>query len=104
MLGKSPFYFSLSIILRLPFDWKTRLGYVIALTYVIIAAACCQIFFSLILCFHVGFCWLIISFVKDITNDLNASTHRYGQSDERIAQTFYGTVDFYSNLRQLRDE
>lgn len=88
-------------IYRFPFDWRTPLGYVFAIIFVIIAGACTQIFISLILCFHVGFCWLIISFVKDITTDLNVLTNQGGQSRKQLIKKFYEIMDLYSNVKQL---
>lgn len=88
---------------RFPFNWKTPLGYLVAWIIFILAEVCTLILFSLFLCFYVGFCWLIISFVKDIINELDVLTQATDgqQSDRKISETFNEIVDLYSNVRQL---
>lgn len=76
-----------------------------ALSFVAIAGFFVQIFLSLILCFYVGFCWLIISFVKDVTNDLDVLTHNGAdRSGKHISEIFYEIIDLYSNVKQLSEE
>lgn len=64
--------FSLSILrVRLPFNWKTPLGYLVvqlseAMSFLSIVSCLIST-----LCFYAGSCWLIIAFGKDIANDLD---------------------------------
>lgn len=62
---------------------------------------CSQFVFLPIFGFYLGFCWLIISFVKDITNDLDQFTLNECQNHDQITGTFCEIVELYLELKQL---
>lgn len=90
-------------ILRLPFNWKTPGGYFIAL-----CAECIAVFVELfssstMLCFSVGSCWLFITIVRDITNDLTyLNCNKISASNIQTKKVqFYHIIEFYSDAKQL---
>lgn len=86
----------------LPFDWKTPRGYVFAYIFEITAFYCSQFVFLPVFGFYLGFCWLIISFVKDIANDLDQLTLNECQSDnDQTTGVFCEIVELYSEVKQF---
>lgn len=94
-------------ISRLPFDWKTPLGYLATLSLEFIGAFYTAMFLVAIACFLVGSCWLLISFIEDITSDLSLLTENNETSDgtsdgtSDVIVRFYEIVQFYSDVEQL---
>lgn len=68
----SPFIFHArsSLFRRLPFDWKTPLGY--SLANIFLSVSLFGQFLGTIatVCLSAGFSWLLISFAESITNDV----------------------------------
>lgn len=103
----------------MPFNWKTPLGYLIALLFECISSYYAALFLVPLLCFLFGSCFLLRSFVKDITNDLsllNACTtsakpkNKSGtnknltntkRNDEKIEQIFRNSIQCHTELKQL---
>lgn len=84
---------------RLPFDWKTLPGYIITLfvQYTYTSVVCLSMYPTF--CFFLGSCWLIKSFVNDITNELidfNTIENRY-----KARQMFCKTMQNMSDVKQL---
>lgn len=93
----------IDLCLRLPYDWKTPLGYSLAMLEQSIAAySSCASVVSMG-SFFIGCCWLIISFVKDITNELNLLNDNAtsGQSDGKLLMDFIKVVKRHANVKQL---
>lgn len=95
----------LSIRKRLPFDWKTPLGYSIALVLQAIGTYCTSVCGVPSLCSMIGCCCLLATFVEDITNDLanfetndmfEASLHR-----NEIVEHFKNAVKSFVAVKQL---
>lgn len=89
---------------RLPFNWRTPFGYLIALCIE------CMAVFSIILttiplvCFFIGSCWLCIAFAKDITNDLslwNLGGLTSNQSHLKCKMKLCRIVEIHSDVKQL---
>lgn len=54
---------------RLPINWKTPLRYTIVLILESMIAFYSGLFFSALMSYFIGSCWLLKSLVKDITHD-----------------------------------
>lgn len=83
---------------RLPFDWKTPFGYVLASVFFAGAIYCLLFGIIPVVCLFVGSCWLFISFAKDMTNEiskLNASakTKNYRELKKRFPKLIQMHVD-----------
>lgn len=89
---------------RLPFDWHTPFGYFVAAFIQIIAAICTNVFLIGVACPFLGACWLIISFSKDITNDLAHLKVRKLSNEkhrEKLKQDFCRVFKLHSDAMQL---
>lgn len=88
---------------RLPFNWKTPFGYLIAFSLEI-ASAYTMLFIALTaLCLVVGSCWIFIGIVDDITNDLDRlnCNDETDHSEQCMKIRFFSTVQLYSDAKQL---
>lgn len=89
---------------RLPFDWKTPLGYFIAMVIfaeVTFYILCCGV---IGVCLLVGSCWLIQAVVQDISqdqNDFNVSKKKWNQNRMEMKITFNNFIDDFSHAKQL---
>lgn len=90
---------------RLPFNWKTPLGYSIALCLQAIGTYCTSANGVSIVCSMIGCCWLLKTFVEDITKDLaNLEANdifrgSIGQSE--IKGRFNSEVKYFTMVKQL---
>lgn len=88
---------------RLPFNWRTPLGYAIAeltefISYVSLLSCVLQTLF-----FYAASLWLIIKFTEDIANDLESLNvgGRSEQSRLRKRKQLCKIIEMHSNLKQL---
>lgn len=92
--------FLLSI--RMPFDWKTPLGYPLA--WIFQLAGGCSTFSMAILFvgFMVGSCWLFTFVADDITEDLKAFNSAEATNENRVEKLkrFYDIIEIYSDAKQ----
>lgn len=98
----SKFYF-ISLLFRLPFDWKTPFGYLIALLAEFATVHSSSFLFSPVASFFIGSAWLLICFIQDITSDLadlNVITTSIQSLTEMKKRLCY-IVGFYSDKKQL---
>lgn len=79
----------------MPFDWTTPLGYFITLLIQCILAYYTVLFLTPTLCFLCGSCFLLKSFVDDVTNDLRIL------NDKKMEKILCNTVQYHSELVQL---
>lgn len=85
---------------RLPFNWKTPVGYIV--TVIWMSAS----YFLILSCllstiwFYAGCCWLIITFVEDITNDLELLSVG-SRSDQRRLERFGKIIQLHIDVKQL---
>lgn len=97
---------SIFLFPRLPFDWKTPFGYVLAWFAQAAAANSCLVHVNLVMCFLIGSCCLIIGILKDIENDFahlngnKTSKRRRGEMNEQ----FCFIVRFHTDVRQLSSD
>lgn len=97
-------FFIVSLFTRLPFNWKQPIGYAIALSM-----QCIEVYYSVMAgvilgSYAIGSCFLLKSFVNDITNDIllfnleaAVSDHNY----ELTAKRFIHFVQEFSNVKEL---
>lgn len=91
---------------RLPFDWRTPFGYLIALFIE------CMAVFSIIqttiplTCFFIGSCWILAAFAKDITSDLSGWNvgRLLGQRPAIDKMRLCHIVQIHSDTKQLSVE
>lgn len=95
--------FLISVILRLPFNWKTPGGYFVLFFSQSIALYAVLFSSSIVMCFSVGSFWLFITIVRDITDDLtylNCNDISESMIETKRAQ-FFKIVEFHSDTKQL---
>lgn len=93
-------------ILRLPYNWKTPLGYLITLVFQAVAAISTFLSFIPTICLLCGSCFLIIAFVDDISNDLDILNNIDGGGMSRpchriVKERFCNTIQFHTDLKGL---
>lgn len=89
--------------IRLPFDWKTPMGYPFAFLLQILAIHATILCTIPCLCSVIGTSWIFVVALKDMTNDLNLLMVD-GQSlnnREETNKRFCKFVQFYLDLREL---
>lgn len=97
--------FQTNFFLRLPFNWRTPHGYLIALSIESIVITC--IIFSSFphICFFIGSCWSISSFMDDIHSDLAVlivTKKRLNRNDEKkFKQTISNIVQDVTDAKEL---
>lgn len=88
---------------RLPFNWKTPLGYSIAFCAqsVTVFYTCFSV--SSVVSFLIGSCWMLTTIVEDIANDFSFLNERQSQDEKRksIKRHFLNIVQLYSDANQL---
>lgn len=95
---------SLSPSSRLPFNWKTPFGYVIAMIIfaeVTFYILCCGV---IGVCLLFGSCWLIQSIVQDIAHDMNAldvPKKKWQQNRMEMRIMFNNLIDDFSHAKEL---
>lgn len=91
--------------LRLPFNWKTPSGYTLALVGFYAAGYASMFGNSSTVLFMIGSCWLTITFIKDIQNDLSALnvTKRRRINGQKLRKRFCNIVRQFCEIEQLSD-
>lgn len=91
---------------RLPFDWHTPFGYFIALFAQFTAAYAMLSGTSIFISFLFGSCWLFITIIRDITNDLMEFNCKQTSksSEQNLKVQFHSIVELYVDGKQLMDE
>lgn len=88
---------------RLPFNWRTPIGFAVALLGSYIAIYAVLLSIGPILSFFIGACWFIVVFAKDVTNDLsqfNAAELRL-LSHAELKKRFTLVIQQLSDVKQL---
>lgn len=90
---------------RLPFDWRTPHGFILAFLYEVITDTVASLTYVPLISFFVGSCWLFIAFVRDITDDLFILYKNVKSRKNNIALTkqFCKIVKIYSNTKELSE-
>lgn len=88
---------------RLPFNWKTLIGYLLAEILIIIYAICSFLIIGNSVCFFCGFCWLYISFADDISSDIIAlnDSEVSQRVDKELVERFINIVQLHVDVKQL---
>lgn len=97
-------HFSDVQISRLPFNWKHPFGYAVALSLQCIDAYYAAICGVSLTCYSVGSCYMLTTFVNDITNDLSVLSSKTITSDanyEQKAKQFNNIVQEFSTVKEL---
>lgn len=94
-----------SLCCRLPFDWKTPLGYHFAVFWFFSGTYFSMLANSPLISFMVGSCWLVITFINDLTNDLselNANNARK-INRQKIYKRFCNVIRQFCAIEQLSE-
>lgn len=88
---------------RLPFDWRTPLGYLFAELFEVVAYASVVLCVTTIFCIYGGCCWVFVTFIQDIADDLKllsvggASNRHQKKRQERFRET----IRLHSDVKEL---
>lgn len=89
---------------RFPFNWKTPFGYAIALLSLCACSFASPFSGCGTVLFMIGSCWLTVTFIKDIKNDLSrlnandmTSNTTYGQ----LKRQFRECIREFSTIKEL---
>ena len=88
---------------RLPFDWKTPFGYLLAISAQAAGYFCICSNAPPVIGYMIGSCWLFISFIEDITTEfllLNSSEASSNQNDKEFKENFCNIIQLYSDVKQ----
>lgn len=96
------------VFFRLPFNWKCPVGYLIIASFEYLEVLfACEIV-CLVLCFLIGSCYLLESFINDISNEicsLNAEGQKTKSNGNKLAinerTILCNAVQHHSDLKQL---
>lgn len=96
--------FSIISFSSLPFNWKQPFGYAIALMM-----QCIQAYYSVMAgvvmsCYLIGSCFLLKSFINDITNDVSVLNFEAITSDGKYGlkiKHFINIVQEFSTVKEL---
>lgn len=93
-----------SFLKRLPFDWKTPSGYLVAWIFQFVGYFCTIFYGPAFIGLYLGSCWLFVAFAKDLANDLRQSNgNKISRREYReLKAKFCRTVHLYAKLKQLR--
>lgn len=83
----------------MPINWRTPHWYLFILICEAATAFYTCLFFSASSCFFLGSCWMLISFVEDITNDVPL-LNEPDEGPNKIKANFYNLLRSYSDAKQ----
>lgn len=89
--------------LRVPFNWKSPFGYLIALSLEAISAFYTTTFCVSGLGFFIAFCWILLAFAKDIRFKLitlNKYCRDADRNDLKFVRRLYQLIRMHQNGRQ----
>lgn len=94
----------LSSFRRLPFNWHTKFGYLLAM--IIFAEVTFYILYCGVVgvCLLLGSCWLIQTIVQDVAHDvdaLNVPKRKWNQNRMEMKTTFNNFINVFSSAKQL---
>lgn len=69
---------------RMPFNWKTPIGYLVTFSYEYLSIFYVGIFCACNLLFPASFCWLISTFILDIQSELSDLNENYEMSGNSV--------------------
>ena len=89
---------------RLPFNWKTPIGYLIALIFIDVAVFGAFLGIMATVALSASFSCLLISFAESIENDvnsLNAMSAKCGENIVQMKKLFKNIIEDLSDMKQL---
>lgn len=96
-------------LFRLPFNWRTPFGYFIALLAQCFAAISTLFCGTSTVCFLIGSCWLIGSFLKDLRNDVlihlnRVEKMRSQRNAAKLVEHFHDIIQDHSDVKRFVSE
>lgn len=91
-------------ISRLPFDWKSPIGYFIAFIMICPIALVFVTLGVYYFTYGIGFYILITSFVEDIKNDLSAFSEmvQLKRNQQKLTKHFFEAIQFQSKVKRFK--
>lgn len=88
---------------RLPFDWQTPFGYIFAFLSQLIATFFVCLSGATVLITSITVCWMLVVFIKDITNDLHVLNICEASNGMQLSmkKQFGDIIQLYGDVRQL---
>ena len=85
---------------RMPFDWKTPIGYAVTISIRFGAVASMTCLCCCMLCFLGGVCWLLMAFVEDIREDIH-DLNEEKNNGSKLKMKLNDLIEFHSTVKQL---
>lgn len=94
------------LLIRLPFNWRTPFGYLIAFFVQNTGAFAVILSSSTVLSFLIGSCWLLFTIIRDIYKDLKylKCKKKLRRCDRNLKINFYHIVKLYLDTKQLSND
>lgn len=91
------------LYLRVPFNWKTKFGYLVYVVFFIVGGLTLTISASATICLCIGLFLLMISFIEDATNDLIRLNvdENFKSYDFDVKMRFRSAAQAHSDLKEL---
>lgn len=91
---------------RVPFNWKTKFGYLVFVVFFIVGGLTLTISASATICLCIGLFLLMISFIEDATNDLIRLNvdENFKSYDFDVKMRFRSAAQAHSDLKELCNE
>lgn len=88
---------------RVPFNWKTPAGYLVAFLGETLSSACTIYTTTPIICFIVGACCMLAAFVKDIASELTAfNADKLADAKQPdVKKHFCKIIRMFTDVKQL---
>lgn len=87
----------------MPFDWRTPIGYIIAITLIYISTAYTFIFAVFLVSLEIGSYLMAMEFLIDIKSEMNAF-NKISKSTKNQSETvrkLNDSIQFHTHVRQL---
>lgn len=89
---------------KFPFNWRTPFGYLMASLLLSVAIYFALFSATQIVCFFIGSCLMFISFVEDISNDLDAlniGDKDLKKCEQKLVVQFRNIVQLFADVKEL---
>lgn len=87
----------------LPFDPNKPIGFFVALIFVSVSIYATACFFKPIICFFIGSCWSIVTFLHDIGNDISKlkGEKKLKSNQQESIERLCNFVRFHAEVEEL---
>lgn len=98
-------FFPFFVAFRLPFEWRTPIGYLIAFSIQFASFYCILLSADCFMGFLIGSCETLLTLTEDVKTELSAldDANKSGENAANLKQQMCDFVDLHSNTRQLSE-